>query len=350
MRGFTGAFVLTICSLVVFTLPSQAGPALLFETTTGKVLYSEDMDQPWHPASLTKMMTAYIVFSEIKAGKFNLKSKIANSKAARAQPPSKVGLPLGATLLLDTALKALIVKSANDVAVMLAEAVSGSTQAFVDRMNATAKRLGMTRTHFVNPNGLPAKAQITTARDLAKLARAIVSEFPEHAQYWKMKSFRLGKIRLRSHNGLLRHFEGADGMKTGFICDSGFNVVASATRQGRRLVAIVMGEPSGRERTIRAASILEYGFQQYGWKTYFNSSTIDNMPLEKNVGPVHSVRHSVAAYSCGNRAAARRKQAALVKARQARRARKQAAKALVQGKQAANDLGSGTAALKNTQN
>ena len=321
MRDYWARLSITLVFALICAGPAIAGPALLFEPATGKVLYEENMDEPWHPASLTKVMTAYLVFEDIRAGKYNMKSKIPYSKRAQKQPASKIGLPVGSTLLLDTALKALIVKSANDVAVMLAEAVGGTHDGFIARMNKTAKRLGMTRTHFVNPNGLPAKAQVTSARDLAKLARAVAKEFPEYAHYFKMRSFKLGKLHLRSHNGLLKRFEGADGMKTGFICDSGFNVVASATRNGRRLMAIVLGEPTGKERNIRAASILEYGFRQYGWKTYFNSTTIDNMPIKPTTGPVRSVRHTVASYSCGNKRAVRRKQRATIKAREVRRAR-----------------------------
>ncbi len=132
---------------------------------------------------------------------------------------------------------------------------------------------------FVNPNGLPAPAQVTTARDLAKLARAIINDFPEYAHYWAKPEMRLGKNRLVTHNGLLRSFEGADGMKTGFTCDSGFNVVATASRDGRRIIAVVLGDNSSGERNVRAASLLEYGFQQTGWKQLFNSTTLDNMPL-----------------------------------------------------------------------
>ncbi len=182
-------------------------------------------------------------------------------------------------MTVDQGLQALIIKSANDVAVMLAEAVAGSEVAFVANMNATARRLGMSRTVFVNPNGLPAPAQVTTARDLAKLARAIINDFPEYAHYWAKPEMRLGKNRLVTHNGLLRSFEGADGMKTGFTCDSGFNVIATASRDGRRVIAVVLGDASSGERNVRAASMLEFGFQQTGWKQLFNSTTIDNMPL-----------------------------------------------------------------------
>ena len=163
-------------------------------------------------------------------------------------------------MTVETALQALIVKSANDVAVMLAEAVSGSHEAFVERMNATAARLGMTRTKFANANGLPAPEQVTTARDMAKLAAAVVRDFPEYAPMWSMLEMRIGKRHLHTHNGLLTNYAGADGMKTGFICDSGFNVVASATREGRKLIAVVSARPPGSERSVRAANLLEHGF------------------------------------------------------------------------------------------
>jgi len=164
----------------------------------------------------------------------------------------------------------------------------------------------MTRTHFVNPNGLPADAQVTTARDLAKLSRVVVREFPEYAEFWATPSFRLGKVRLTSFNSLLRTFKGANGLKTGFICDSGFNVVASAERDGRSLMAVVLGEPSGNDRSIRAASLLEHGFQNYDWKAFFNPETVDNRPLDRNAQPVHSIRHTITSYSCGNRRTARK--------------------------------------------
>jgi D-alanyl-D-alanine carboxypeptidase len=197
------------------------------------------------------------------------------------------------------ALQALIVKSANDVAVMLAEAVAGGTPAFVEQMNATAQRLGMTRTHFANPNGLPAPEQVTTARDLAKLSQAVVRDFPEFGHYWTRSDMRLGKRRLGTHNQLLKTYDGADGLKTGFICDSGFNVVASASRDGRRLIAVVLGESSGRDRAIRAAGLLEHGFQTYGWKALFHSQGLNGLPMAPDAKGVTSVRESVASWECG---------------------------------------------------
>jgi len=280
-------------------LPAWAGPALLFDAGTGKVLYAEDQDNQWHPASLTKIMTAYVVFEAIKAGKIAPETKIGCSELANSQPPSKVGLPVGAEMTVETALQALIVKSANDVAVMLAEAVAGSQDAFVEKMNATAARLGMTRTKFINANGLPAAEQVTTARDLAKLSLAVVKDYPEYAPLWAQMDVRIGNRHLRTHNGLLANYEGADGLKTGFICDSGFNVVASATREGRRLIAVVLGEATGRERATRAASLLEHGFQTQGWKALFATESLDNLPMAEDAKGPMTMRQAVVSYECG---------------------------------------------------
>jgi D-alanyl-D-alanine carboxypeptidase len=277
-----------------------AGPAILFDATSGQVIYAEDPDDSWYPASLTKIMTAYLTFEALKAGKLTLDQKITVSETANLQPPSKVGLPVGGELTVDVALQALIVKSANDVAVMLAEAIAGSDTAFIYKMNETAKRLGMTRTTFVNPNGLPAPDQQTTARDLAKLTRAVITQYPEHAHYWAMPEMRIGKIRLTTHNALLKTFEGADGFKTGFTCDSGFNVVASATRDNRRMVAVVLGEPNGQTRAIRAASMLEHGFNLQGWKAMFNPTTLDNLTVSKDAKSLVSMRQTISSWSCGN--------------------------------------------------
>ena len=292
--------------------PAIAGPALLFDVSNGKLLYAEDPDSLWYPASLTKIMTAYLAFKAIRSGRLTLDQKIPCSLVATLQPPSKVGLKVGAELTIEKALQAVIVKSANDVTVMLAEAIAGSETKFIAQMNETARKLGMTRTNYANTNGLPDPAQLTTARDLAKLARAVVIEFPEYASYWSMTDMRIGKKRLGSHNALLKTFPGAEGLKTGFTCDSGFNVVASATRDGHRLMAVVLGETSGDERAVRAASLLEHGFQTQGWKGLFNQSSIDNMPIDPAAKGVVSVREEVTAWSCNNKkhkAAAKSKRA-----------------------------------------
>jgi D-alanyl-D-alanine carboxypeptidase len=295
------ALLFAIFALAMLPVRAIAAPTLLFDITSGKVLYAEEADRLWYPASLTKIMTAYVAFDAIKNGRLSLESKLISTENAAKAPPSKIGLPIGAEISMELGLRSLIIKSANDVAIMIAEAVAGSEPAFITRMNETAKRLGMTRTHFANPNGLPIPNQYTTARDLARLSTALMRDFPEHAHYWATPYLQIGKRRLRSHNALLRKFDGADGIKTGFICDSGFNIVASATRDGRKLVAIVLGSPTSRDRNIRAASLLEHGFITHGWKLYFSPSSLDSMPVGTTSTEVVSIRDQVTGWTCGNR-------------------------------------------------
>jgi D-alanyl-D-alanine carboxypeptidase len=257
---------------------ASAAPALVFEPYNGTVLYAEDPDAQWFPASLTKLMTAYVTFQALKAGTVSPDTKVVCSPKATTQAPSKL-LPVGGSITFDVALKGLIVKSANDVAVMIAETVAGSEEAFVARMNEAAQHLGMTRTTFTNVNGLPDERQVTTARDLAKLARAIIVEFPEHADLFSLVQVQVGKKTMRTHNSLLVSLPGADGMKTGFICESGFNVVASATRDRRKLVAVVLGEPSVASRNDRTTDLLESGFKRYFWRSLF-STNLDRLAIE----------------------------------------------------------------------
>jgi D-alanyl-D-alanine carboxypeptidase len=181
------------------------------------------------------------------------------AEAAR-EPPSKMGFKPGTAITVDTALKILIVKSANDVAMALAQSVAGSEGRFVDRMNQASARLGMVGTRFSNPNGLPDETQWTTARDFALLARAILVQYPEYRGLFRITALQLGGKTIRTHNHLLERYPGTDGMKTGFICASGFNVVASTTRGRRTLVAVVMGELNARERAETTASLLETAF------------------------------------------------------------------------------------------
>jgi D-alanyl-D-alanine carboxypeptidase len=234
---------------------------LLVEVDSGKVLYAENATVPWYPASITKIMTAYLTLRATKEGRITFDKLIPVSPNAVAQQPVKMGFPVGTTLTVDNALKMLLVKSANDMAVVLAEAVAGSTENFADLMNQTARRLGMTQSNFVNPNGLPADEQIVSARDMAILARAAIREFPEYGYLWHLPGIRFGKRVTRNYNSLLGRYAGADGMKTGFICASGFNLVATATRDGKRLIAVVLGAPSSAMRAVKAAQLLERGFQ-----------------------------------------------------------------------------------------
>ena len=279
-----------------------AGPALLFDPADGLVLYAEDQDDAWHPASLTKMMTAYLTFEALKQGKITLATKFPVSELAHTQPPSKIGWPIGSELDVEHALQALIVKSANDVAVVLAEGIAGTHDAFIERMNTTAKRLGMTRTLFINPNGLPAPEQVTTARDLAKLTRAILTEYPQYTPMWSLNDIQVGRVHIRTHNQLLKAYDGADGMKTGFTCDSGYNVVATATRDGHKLAAVILGEPSGAARSLRAANLLEHGFQYRAWQGVLQPVTLETLELPPDINAVAtSVRQFVPGPSCGGR-------------------------------------------------
>ena len=186
--------------------------------------------------------------------------QITISPVAVSQAPSKMGFAAGTQLTVDNALKMMMVKSANDIAVVLAEAVGGSVEGFADQMNAASRRLGMTQSSWVNPNGLPAEGQISSARDLGILARALMHDFPEYDFYWHIPAIKFGKRVMRNYNKLLAEYPGADGMKTGFICSSGFNLVASATRDNRRLIAIVLGASSSAVRAQKAAMMLERGF------------------------------------------------------------------------------------------
>lgn len=279
MRFFT--IVLTFCVLLAgAAAPALAGPTLVFDARTGRVLHAEDATAPWFPASLTKLMTAYVTFRAVAAGRLSLDSRIVNSQRARSEPPSKIGLPLGATIRVDKALQILIVKSANDVAVMLAEAVSGSVENFVAEMNAVAAELGMTGSRFVNPHGLPDLDQVTTARDLGLLTQAIIRDFPQYDGFFSLRSVKIGKRVLRSHNPLLGRFEGADGMKTGYICASGFNIVARATRGRRSLVAVVLGAPNGKVRRAVTENLLQQGFQDAWLKSAFARKLDDLKPDE----------------------------------------------------------------------
>ncbi len=247
----------------------QAEAQLLIEASTGKVLHAENATYPWYPASVTKLMTAYTTLRAVKEGRISFNTLLTVSRNAAAQQPTKMGFKVGTQVTLDNAMKMLMVKSANDMAVAIAEGVGGSIEGFADMMNANARRLGMTQSNFVNPNGLPAENHVTSARDLGILALALIKEFPEDDSYWHIHSIRYGNRVMHNYNSLIDRYPGADGMKTGFICASGYNVVASATRNGRRLIAIVLGAYSGAVRSQKAAQLLERGFNSGGlsWLT-----------------------------------------------------------------------------------
>jgi D-alanyl-D-alanine carboxypeptidase len=245
---------------VVTPRVAHAEALLVVEADTGKVLQADNATMPWYPASVTKIMTAYVTLKAVKDGRMSLDTLLTVSPVAASQSPSKMGFPPGTQLTIDNALKMMMVKSANDMAVVLAEGVGGSIDGFSAMMNQTAQKLGMTQTSYVNPNGLPADGQITSARDLAILARAVIRDLPEYEYFMHIPSIRYGRRVTQNFNKLIGRYPGADGFKTGFICASGYNLVASATRNGKRLIAVVLGASSGQARAVRAAQMLERGF------------------------------------------------------------------------------------------
>ncbi len=250
---------LLIALAILGTTPSWANPMLLVDTATGEVLFADEAGQPWHPASLTKLMTAYVAFAAIQAGRISLDDPIKISQNAWNQAPAKSGLKVGSSITMRDALYIMVVKSANDVAVAVAEAVSGSVPEFVKEMNDMATAMGLTATHYENPNGLHNEKQVSSARDLAMLALYIRRDYPQYLPMFGTEEVKLGKARLESNNGLLEHFAGTTGMKTGYVCASGLNIVATVERGGRSMLAVVLGGSSARERNEMTAELFLRG-------------------------------------------------------------------------------------------
>ena len=253
---------IALLAMVCLTGPAWAGKyaSIVVDLETGQVMHDRDADEPRHPASLTKVMTLYLVFDAIESGKLKLTERIPVSKAASRAQPSKLGLKSGTTIKVEDAIRALVTKSANDVAIVLAEKLGGSETKFVARMNAKAKELGMLNTTFRNASGLPDKKQVTTARDMAKLGEAVYMDHKDRYKYFSLASFTWGKRKYMNHNELLRKVDGVDGIKTGFTNASGYNLMASAERNGRRVIAVMLGGTTGRSRDAHVADLLEAAF------------------------------------------------------------------------------------------
>jgi D-alanyl-D-alanine carboxypeptidase len=239
---------------------AKATPYLVVDADSGQVLMDNEATAVWYPASLTKLMTVYVALDAVRSGRLTLDTPLVMSLRAARMAPSKMGFRPGTEVTLDNALKMLMVKSPNDIAVMVAEGISGSVEAFADEMNADAQRLGLHESHFVNPNGLHDPGHVSSARDMAMIARALLREFPDHSDLFNIGALQLGRQYIANHNGLLGRYPGADGMKTGFTCPAGFNVVASANHGGRRLIVVVLGSPSTRLRNQEAADLFDRGF------------------------------------------------------------------------------------------
>lgn len=257
-----------------------AGPAwadkyasIVVDMETGQVLHDRAADEERHPASLTKVMTLYMVFDAIEAGKLKLSDRLSVSKAASRAQPSKLGLKAGTTIKVEDAIRALVTKSANDVAIVIAEKLGGGSEAkFVTKMNAKAKELGMNATTFRNASGLPDKKQITTARDMAKLAEAVYMDHKDRYNYFSLASFTWGKRKYMNHNELLRKVDGVDGIKTGFTNASGYNLMASAERGGRRVIAIMLGGTTGKSRDAHVRDLIEAAYLEIGGGTAMAAS------------------------------------------------------------------------------
>jgi D-alanyl-D-alanine carboxypeptidase len=272
-------------------LPERPPAYLVVDADSGMILGQRDADKVWYPASVTKLMTAYLTFQALKSGRLKLTSPVFETEDALAQPPTKMGYAVGTAMTLDNALKMMLVHSANDIAVAISEAVGGSKAQFVSEMNVTARSLGMNSTHYDNPNGLPSPGQLTTARDLAVLARTILREFPEYRDYFHIFAIKAGPRILRSPNKLLERYPGATGMKTGFICDSGFNMVASATRDGRSLIVVVLGAPTALRRNELAAKLLKVGFS--GGSFGFTQVELASFHSDPSAGPAINLHDSI---------------------------------------------------------
>jgi len=257
-------------------------PALVVEVDSGRVLHAERATDPWFPASITKLMTAYVALDQIRSGRMSMDTLLTVTEGAAALPPSKMGFKPGTQIRLDNALKIMLVKSANDIAATIAENIGGSIEGFSDLMNAKAQSLGMRDSRFANPHGLPDERNQTTARDMAVLARALLRDFPDHQHLFDIGAVQFGRRIMRNTNGLIGRYPGADGMKTGFICSSGFNVVASANRNGRRLITVVLGAPSANERTMQAADLFDRGF---GSKVNFTNPELTALPASATHAP-----------------------------------------------------------------
>ena len=264
------SFFLTIFSIVLAL--NIAGPAAarhnskyaayVMEADSGDVFYSRYADDPRYPASLTKMMTLYLLFKEMEAGRLSPDSELKVSAHAAGQPPSKLGVSAGSTIDVDTAIKAIVVKSANDVAVAIAENIADSEWKFAEKMTETAHEIGMLHTTFRNASGLPNARQRTTAHDLAILARRLIQDFPQYYSYFNATAFTWNGRRYLTHNSLTRTFDGADGLKTGYTRVSGFNLVTSAVRGDNRLIGVVMGGRTVRTRDAHMRVLLSDAFAQ----------------------------------------------------------------------------------------
>lgn len=263
-RVWQAAIAVFLCMSVAQPAAAALGrpryAAILLDPRTSEVLYSNAADEPRHPASITKVMTLFLAFDALVAGRLRLNDPIVMSRHAASQRPSKLGLAPGRSITLDDAIHIITVKSANDVAVALAERIGGSETAFAALMTRKARALGMTNTTFTNASGLADPGNVTTARDIATLSAALLKAHPSYYSYFGQQAFKYESRSYTNHNRLLGKLTGLDGIKTGFTNDAGFTLAASAVRNGQRLITVVLGEPSIAARNRDVTALLDAGF------------------------------------------------------------------------------------------
>jgi D-alanyl-D-alanine carboxypeptidase len=253
---------LIVAFLAVLIGVSQvaAAPALLVDADNGDVLFAQDATRSWHPASLTKLMTAHLALLAVQSGALHMDSTVVISANAAAAPPSASGIAAGHAIRLDEALRIMLVRSTNDIAIAVAETVRGNVTDFVAAMNAEAADLGMSGTRFRNPNGLDHDEQVTTARDMAVLVLAISRRHAAYADLFRIPFITLNGKQMPNTNELIGKYQGIDGMKTGYTCSSGWNLAASASQDGRRYISVVLGAKSKADRTTMTRALLDLGF------------------------------------------------------------------------------------------
>ena len=279
-------------------------PSIVVDAGTGTVLHAEAPLRPWFPASLTKVMTLYLVFQAIEDGRLSLSQRVPVSKHAATRPPTKLGLKQGREITVETAIKAVITRSANDAAVVLAEAVAGTEAAFATSMNETARALGMTGSRFRNASGLPDPEQVTTARDMAILARALLADFPARYELFSARSMTYGGRRLSTTNGWLTNYRGAEGLKTGFTCASGYNLVGAAARGERRLIGVVLGDRSRGSRSSRMTELMNASFARAGG-TLTDAQSLASLDHGAAAAPIKPPPHIFSPADCGTVVTAR---------------------------------------------
>lgn len=262
LLALAGACFLTLAAAPVASAQDRYS-AIVIDARTNEILHQDMADEARYPASLTKMMTLYMLFEAIERGQLSLESQMTASRRAAGMPPSRLGLRAGNTITVDQAIRALCVQSANDVAVVIAERLGGTESRFASRMTDRARELGMTSTNFANASGLPDPHQRSTARDMAVLGQALWRDFPQYYHYFQTPSFSWRNRYGRSHNRLIGSVEGVDGIKTGYTRASGFNLTSSAERDGRRVIAVVMGGETAASRDAQVAYLIEGAFEEY---------------------------------------------------------------------------------------